>query len=179
MKRLWRLSLLIAFTPLLLAWQEVDGQVPAPTQPQDERSQQDALPQARDPLWGDLGQCKVGYDDKAGLYTINVTPDVKKLAGQEVTASGFVLPLDSDDKTRHFLLTKRTPVCLFCPPGEPNEVIEVTSAKPVTWTEDMINVTGTFKLVNNGDQGIFFEINDAKTEKSTVIDHFLGQNQTP
>lgn len=179
MKQLTRLALLATLTPLLLAWQEVEGQVPAPSQPQDERAEQNALPQARDPLWGNLGQCKVGYDDKAGLYTIQLTPEVQKLSGQQVSASGFVLPLDSDDKTRHFLLTKRTPVCLFCPPGEPNEVIEVTSADPVTWTEDMINVTGTFKLVNNGDQGIFFKIDGAKTAKSTVIDRFMGQNPVP
>lgn len=165
---------LIMLLPALGGWQEVEGTVPAPSQPGEERAQQNALPQSNDPLWGNLGQCRVGYDDAQGLYTIALTPTVKQLAGQTVTASGFMLPLDASDKTAHFLLTKRTPVCLFCPPGEPNEVIEVHSTRALAWSEDMINVTGTFKLVNNGDQGVFFEIDDARTEKTTIIDKFLG-----
>jgi len=176
MKTFPALLFLMLTAPFVLGWQEVEGEIPAPAQPGDERAQQDGLPQAHDPLWVGLGQCRIGYNEKSGLYTIALTPQVKQLADQTVSASGFILPLDSSDRTRHFLLTKRTPVCLYCAPGEPNEVIEVYSEKPVTWSEDLINVTGKFSLVDNGDQGIFFAIKDAQTSKPTTIDRFLGGN---
>jgi hypothetical protein len=139
--------------------------VPAVTQAPSERSAQDQLPQAKDPIWAELAKCRVGLDAKTQLYGINVIPEVKALNGQTVKASGFVLPLDGADKTKYFLLAKRTPVCLYCPPGEPNEVIAVRSKKAIDWRDDMITVSGKFTLANDGEKGIFFELNDADLVK--------------
>ena len=69
-------------------------------------------------------------------------------AGQAVTASGWVLPLDGSDQTKHFLLTRRTPVCMFCPPGEPNEVAEVISPTPITWTDKLVTVSGLSQITS-------------------------------
>ena len=128
-------------------------------QPADERAAQDHLPQSHDVIWTKFAKCKVGYNNKTGLYNISVTPEVKAMAGQPVTASGWVLPLDGSDHTQHFLLTRRTPVCMFCPPGEPNEVAEVVTLRPVEWTDKLVTVTGLLSLVNNGEKGMFFKIN--------------------
>ncbi|HEY0265209.1 MAG TPA: DUF3299 domain-containing protein, partial [Rhizomicrobium sp.] len=96
--------------------------------------------------------------NRSGLYSIAVTPEVKALAGTPVTVNGFVLPLDGSDHTRHFLLTRNTPVCMFCPPGEPNEVVEITAPKPIPWTDKIVTVTGPLALINNGEKGMFFQI---------------------
>ena len=85
--------------------------------------------------------------------------------GKPFTISGFMLPLEATEKFKHFLLSKRTPTCPFCPPGEPNEIVEVFSAKPVAWKDDMVTMTGTLKLVNDGEKGIFFQMNDAAQTK--------------
>jgi len=127
-------------------------------QPAGERAAQDHLPQSHDVLWTKFVKCKVGYNEKSGLYSISVTQEIKAMAGQPVILSGFVLPLDGSDQTKHFLLTRRTPVCMFCPPGEPNEVAEVVTLRPVTWTDKMVTVTGLLSLVNNGEKGMFFKI---------------------
>ena len=127
-------------------------------QPADERAAQDALPKSSNPLWGQFLKCKVGYNNKSGLYSIAVTPEVKALAGKTVMLNGFVLPLDGSDHTKHFLLTRRTPVCMYCPPGEPNEVTEVVSPYPIVWTNKMVTVKGPLSLIDNRENAIFFKI---------------------
>lgn len=128
-------------------------------QPADERALQDTLPKSNDLLWSDFVKCKVGYNNRTGLYSISVTPQVRAMAGHSVTAHGWVLPLDGSDHTKHFLLTRRTPVCMFCPPGEPNEVAEVFSPYPIEWTDKLVTVSGPLSLINNGEKGMFFRIN--------------------
>ena len=128
-------------------------------QPADERALQDRLPKSHDALWSKLIRSKVAYNNRTGIYSITVSPEIRAMANQQVTASGWVLPLDGSDHTKHFLLTRRTPVCMFCPPGEPNEVAEVVSPSPINWTDKLVTVSGLFSLVNNGEKGIFFKIN--------------------
>ncbi len=133
-------------------------------QPADERALQDTLPKSPSPLWEKFVKCKIGYNNKTGIYRISVTPEVQALAGQTVTLNGFVMPLDGSDHTKHFLLTRRTPVCMFCPPGEPNEVAEIMAPHPILWTDKIVTVTGPMSLINNGEKGMFFRI-DATTVK--------------
>ncbi|MDA8229782.1 MAG: DUF3299 domain-containing protein [Magnetospirillum sp.] len=154
--------LLLPLAFLLEGFQVQTSTEPVPYQAPGERAAQDKLPQSKNPLWGQLAHCAVHFNNKTALYGISISPEVKAMDGQTVTANGFVLPLDGSDKTRHFLLTKRTPVCMFCPPGEPNEVIEVTSKHPVDWTDDLVTLRGRFVLVNNGEKAIFFALRDAE-----------------
>ena len=128
------------------------------SQPTDERAAQDLLPKSQSPVWLQFLKCKIGYNNHSGLYNIAVTPEVKALAGTSVTVNGFVLPLDGSDHTKHFLLTRNTPVCMFCPPGEPNEVVEVVAPHAIVWTDKIVTVTGPLTLINNGEKGMFFKI---------------------
>ncbi len=128
------------------------------TQPADERAAQEALPKSQSPIWAAFTKCKIGYNNQNGIFSIALTPEVKALAGTAVTINGFVLPLDGADHTKHFLLTRNTPVCMFCPPGEPNEVVEVVTPKPIVWTSKIVTVTGPLSLINNGEKGMFFKI---------------------
>ena len=155
-----RLLLLIPALVLLCAFRTEKMKVAVPVgQPADERAAQDALPHAQSPIWTKFLASKVSYNNRTGLYSIAVTPEVKELAGKPVTVNGFVLPLDANDHTSHFLLTRNTPVCLFCPPGQPNEVVEVISPQPILWSDKIVSVTGPLKLINNGEKGMFFQIN--------------------
>ena len=131
-------------------------------QPAEERAAQDSLPKSPDAIWATLAAADVGIDQANGLFTIATTPAIDALAGKPLKVSGFMLPLDEAAKTTHFLLTRNTPVCAFCPPGEPDEVIEVTSVEGVAPSTDLISVDGTFELIDNGDQGLFFQLKDAR-----------------
>ena len=130
-------------------------------QPTDERASQEALPQADDPLWAVLRHTKIGEDAKRGLYTASFPADVKALDGQTVSLTGFMLPIDTWTKTRHFLLSRYTPVCFFCPPGEPNEVVEVLTKGGMPVTSSMITVSGRLSLINNAEKGLFFQMVDS------------------
>ncbi len=131
-------------------------------QPAEERTAQASLPKSPDAIWATLAAADVGIDQANGLFTITTTPAIDALAGKPLKVSGFMLPLDEAAKTTHFLLTRNTPVCAFCPPGEPDEVIEVTSVEGVAPSTDLIWVDGTFELIDNGDQGLFFQLKDAR-----------------
>lgn len=134
-------------------------------QPADEAAAQKLLPKVRDPIWTELAKCGVGYDEKNGIYSIRLTPEVEALGGKTITVRGFILPMDGSDRTQHFLVTRNTPVCMFCPPGQPNEVIEVYASQAVPWTDKIATVTGKFSLINNGEQALFFKIENAAVKQ--------------
>ena len=131
------------------------------SQPTYERQAQVSLPQSKAPVWAILRKTRIGQDDKRGIFTADFPPEVRALNGKAVTLSGFMLPLDTEAKARHFLLSKYTPVCFFCPPGQPNEVVEVTVANGVPLTDRMLNVSGRLTLSNQGDKGLFFKMDNA------------------
>ncbi len=131
-----------------------------------ERQAQVGLPRSSDPLWSLLRQCKVSENRKTGLYAITPTPEVKALAGKTVRTKGFTLPLDGNDRTNHFLIGVNTPVCFYHPPGQPNEVIEVSTLRAIEWTDRITMVEGTFTLINNAEMGVFFRLTNAKLVKT-------------
>jgi len=130
-------------------------------QPADERAAQKGLPQSASALWGVLRNTKITEDLKRGLFSASFPAEVDALNGTTVTLAGFMLPIDAKTKTKHFLLSKYTPVCFFCPPGEPNEVVEVLADKALPVSDDLVTVTGKLSLIDNAEKGLFFRINTA------------------
>jgi ABC-type uncharacterized transport system ATPase subunit len=55
-------------------------------------------------------------------------------------------------------------VCMYCycPPGQPNEVVEVLSPKAIEWTDKITTVTGKLSLINDGEKALFFKIENAQ-----------------
>jgi uncharacterized protein len=118
------------------------------------------LMESEDLLWKTFAQCKLKAN-KDFSYDITYIPGVKAKNGKEITISGFILPLEAKEKSKHFLLERRAPTCAFCPPGEPNEVMEVFASKPMQWNENLVTFSGTLVLPNDGKKGIFFQLKDA------------------
>lgn len=148
------LAAVIAASPLQPAAGQVQGS--------GERSAQSRLPQGRSPLWATLRTTRIAEDDDRGLFTASHPPAVRALVGRSLTLPGFIMPLDTATSGTHFLLSKYTPVCAFCPPGEPNEVVEVRTARPVRYLTRLVSVTGIFGLESNGEQGLFFRMTSAQ-----------------
>ena len=128
---------------------------------QERRSQQD-LPKSDDPIWAILKKCQVSLDRQGGTYQLVPTPQVKALAGKQVQVKGFVVPLDGSDQTRDFLIGVNTPVCFYHPPGDPNELMEVNAASPISWIDKPTTIVGTFTLIQNNQMGVFFKLVDAR-----------------
>jgi hypothetical protein len=161
---------------LLISLSGFSQQQMQPSQPSDERNVQDNLPKSQDPLWAVLGKTKVIYDNENYKILANYPDEVKALAGQELTVSGFVLPLEETEKFKHFILSKRTPTCAFCSPGEPNEVIEVWLDKPIKWSEDLVKVKGTLYLVNDPNSLTIFNTTKDLAKTKGVADVLNNNN---
>jgi len=123
-----------------------------------ERLVQQSLPQSGDPIWRVLRTTKIIEDQRTGYYIAQHSPAVRALVGKTLTIRGFMLPIEQEMQTHHFLLSRYTPVCFFCPPGDPNEVVEVRSQKALPAGYDMVTVTGTFSIADNGEKGLFFRL---------------------
>lgn len=158
------LLILTALPAVALDPKLYDPKDPINSQPPNEIAAQRLLPQVRDELWSKLVKCKLDYDEDKGTYSIHVTPEVKALDGKTITVRGFVLPMDGSDRTRHFLISRNTPVCMYCPPGQPNEVVEVQAKKPITWSNRIVSITGKLSLINDGEQALFFRIENGEAK---------------
>lgn len=144
----------------------LSGFTASPMQPADERALQDALPQSTDPMWNTIGAANIVFNGKTEKYDADFPEAVKAMVGKKMMITGFILPLESEEKFSHFLLSKRSPSCPYCPPGNPNEIIEVFSDKPTEWEDDLVTYEGTFELIENQDFGLFYKLGSAKLVKS-------------
>lgn len=132
------------------------------TQPLDEKAAQASLPQAPDKLWDTLAETEVDSNLETGIISAKIPDSVKSLAGKPFKISGFIMPLEAEEKFTHFLLSRRTPTCAYCPPGEPDELIEVFASKATEWDTGLVTYEGTLELINNQDLGLFFRLNKAE-----------------
>jgi len=147
-----RVIFLLLFTILLSAFTQ---------QPMDEKKAQGLLPQSHHPFWETLAKCKISYNEKKGVFIRNFTPEVKALDGKEVTINGFMLPLEDSRKQKVFYLSRKTPTCPFCMPGGPTEVVYVKTKTSIEFSYDPLTIKGTFRLVDNEEKGVFFQLEDA------------------
>jgi hypothetical protein len=76
---------------------------------------------------------------------------VPELNGQEVTISGFMVPLRFEaDRVSQFLLVPYAGACIHVPPPPPNQIILVDSAEPVETSGllEAVTVTGILHVAD-------------------------------
>lgn len=153
------IALGMAFAAISIA--HANQPAPAFSQPVEERKAQEQLPMASGEVWKTLLHSKISYSAKPPHITATKPAEIKAMNGRTLTVDGFMLPMDESEYSKHFLLSKRTPTCPFCPPGEPNEVIEVFATKGIYYDDSLLTMQGTFSLTNNTENGIFFVLKNA------------------
>ncbi len=82
--------------------------------------------------------------------------------GELVRVSGFMMPMDSSLKQKHFLLTSSPPHCFFHIPGGPAGVIEVFSEDGVESSWGPVVVEGKFELVSAPEMGVIYKLHQAQ-----------------
>ena len=127
-----------------------------------ERQAQLDLPMVRGGLWDTLRTTRISIDEQSQLYRAAHPDPVRRLAGTRIKLRGYMLPLATDERTRHFLISPYTPVCFFHPPAQPNEVVEVRLRRPITAGYHLVEVRGVLRLANDGEKGLFFVLDDAR-----------------
>ncbi len=91
-------------------------------------------------------------------------PRVLELDKQEVKLYGFVMPLSTAPKQKHFLLSPLPSHCPYCVYQGPDSLVEVIAKTPVEFNQwEPIVVTGKFELVN--DAQLFYRLNNAESVK--------------
>ena len=72
-----------------------------------------------------------------------------------------MMPVVANVMSNHFVITRRSATCPFCPPNEPTEAIEVFSRNFVQYTDRPVTVEGRFHLVANSEKGLFYRLDAA------------------
>lgn len=127
----------------------------------------DPLPAGTIP-WQLLRQVKVieGKDPKTKAATSqpDFSAPLKELDKQTVKLYGFVMPLSTGAKQKHFLLSPLPSHCPYCVFQGPDSIVEVLAKDGVDYNQwDPIVVSGKFELVN--DQYLYYRLTGAEAVK--------------
>lgn len=115
-----------------------------------------------DARWGMFHDAKITADEAKGEYRADFSPSMAKMEGAHVSIMGYMLPIEATTHSAHFVITRRSSGCPFCPPNEPTEAIEVFALKPFDYTQGPIAVEGRLHLVRRSEQGLFYRLDQAK-----------------
>ncbi len=127
----------------------------------------------KDPLppgtlaWQLLRQVKLIEEKTAGKTTLRpeFSAKLRELDKQVVKVYGFVLPLSTTAKQKHFLISPLPSHCPFCISQGPDSMIEVVARIPVEFSQwDPIIVSGRLELVN--DSSLYYRLTDAESVKN-------------
>ncbi len=115
--------------------------------------------------WNELMQTTLSFKD--GELNIDFPEVIQQQDGETVRISGFMMPLDSGLKQKHFLLTSAPPHCFFHIPGGPAGVIEVFSEDGIEASWDPVAITGQFQLITNPEMGVIYQMQQAEVVEDT------------
>lgn len=90
---------------------------------------------------------------------------VSTLNGTRVRLIGFMVPLESEEKQKHFLLTSTPPSCYFHVPGGPAGAVEVFAPAGIRISWDPILLEGTLETLTKSDVGVVYRLTGA-TQKA-------------
>ena len=143
------LVLLLAFQPLFAQPQ---------TQPLAKAGHSTEHKTAADPgsdVWKKLRGLK--YEQVNYVYYPKFNDDIKALDGTKIKIKGFMIPLQETTTTTYFMLSYFPfSNCYFCGQAGPETVMEIKAAKPFTYTEKPITVSGTLKLNRDDEEHLFY-----------------------
>lgn len=163
MKHSWILTSLLAFGLPLAAFAQLSPPIAgagtgagvhspnSPIAPLVERA--DVLP------WSMLTEVKT-KSVKNRLLPV-FTPQVQALNDKPQRIQGFMMPLESGERQRHFLLSSVPMSCSFCTPGGPESMVEVKARTPVKYTLEPVVIEGRFAVLADDPYGLYYRISDA------------------
>src|SRR5688572_2258770 len=86
---------------------------------------------------------------------------ITALDKKEVRLQGFMMPLDTGDKQKRFILTSMPPSCAFCMPGGPDQLVEVQAKTPVKYGFEPIVISGKLAVLKDDPMGLYYRLTDA------------------
>jgi hypothetical protein len=111
--------------------------------------------------WVILHDVQITADNAKGIYVAKWGKDMVGMEGRPFTIIGYMLPIEPTTHSAHFVITRRSSGCPFCPPNEPTEAIEVFTTKAIDYTQSPIALKGTLHLVRSSELGLFYRMDNA------------------
>jgi uncharacterized protein len=106
---------------------------------------------------------KVKMIQNRGKFTPEFDKEVMALNNREVKIQGFMMPLETGEKQRHFLLTITPQTCAFCIPAGPEGMVEIRTKTPIKVTFEPLVLTGKFEVLANDPMGLYYRMPDGKS----------------
>ena len=111
--------------------------------------------------WEALMQARLSFDEE-GVAGAEIPPDIAAQDGQTVKLIGFMMPLEAEQKQKHFLLTSNPPNCFFHIPGGPAGAVEVFSESGIEASWDPVLLEGRFETVQRSEVGVIYRLHQAR-----------------
>ncbi len=171
-----RRTRLCAFVATLLLWSSFHSAVTSAVNPPGQIPDDKLLSYiGKDPLpsgtvpWQLLRQVKLVESKAKGATAAAMLPEfsaeLKALDKQEVKIYGFVLPLSTSPKQKHFLISPLPSHCPFCVDQGPDSMIEVVAKIAVEYSPwEPVILSGKLELVN--DQYLFYRLTNGQLVKN-------------
>ena len=86
---------------------------------------------------------------------------ISALDKKEVKLQGFMMPLETGDRQKRFILTAMPPSCAFCMPGGPDQLVEIQANTPVKYGFEPIVVSGKLAVLRDDPMGLYYRLTDA------------------
>lgn len=86
---------------------------------------------------------------------------ISALDKKEVKLQGFMMPLETGDRQKRFILTAMPPSCAFCMPGGPDQLVEIQAKTPVKYGFEPIVVSGKLAVLRDDPMGLYYRLTDA------------------
>lgn len=114
--------------------------------------------------WVLFHQTHIVADQARGIFHATFSPAERQQDNRPFSITGYMLPVDTRTNSPHFVLTRRSAGCPFCPPNEPTEAMEVFATRPIQYTQSPVTVSGTLHLMAASEQGLFFRLTGATVQ---------------
>jgi hypothetical protein len=88
-------------------------------------------------------------------------PAILVLDGQTVKLRGYLLPVDTGTRVRHFLLSALPPSCPFCIPGGATALVEVKARTGFRFVTDPVVAEGRLNVIRTPEYGLLYQLQDA------------------
>ena len=87
--------------------------------------------------------------------------DILGLDSRDVKLQGFVIPLETGEAQKHFLISAVPAECPFCMPAGPEALVEVVAKTPIRFGTAPIVVGGKFLVLKDEAGGLLYRLTDA------------------
>lgn len=109
--------------------------------------------------WRTLSQVELVRQGKKVLPKF--AAPIAALDGKTIRIQGFMLPMEVGDKQQKFILMAAPSHCAFCLPAGPDSMIEVNVKAALKYSTDVVNLSGTLRVLNDDPAGMYYRLVDA------------------